>query len=142
MPNWSSYRATAYSQCQQDEPAETIPKGNYIGAPTGAIAQDPDIWHRPEVFSAFGFKRLRAEPGADNKHQFVTAGIDSLDFGHGKHAGPGRFFAAYKVKLVPIHLIMKYDAKLPDGEARPASVEMNSGVMTDPNNTILLKKRV
>jgi cytochrome P450 len=119
-----------------------IPRGNYIGTPTSAIARDPTFWHQPEVFDAFRFERLRGEPGADNKHQFVTTGIDSLYFGHGRHACPGRFFAAYEIKLILIHLIMTYDVKLPDGEARPANIEMNSGVMANPTKTILLRKRV
>jgi ent-kaurene oxidase len=118
----------------------TIARCNYIGAPTSAIAKDHSLFSDLEIFDGFRFKRLRAEPGCESKHQFVTTGTDSLYFGHDKHACPGRFFAATEIKL--IELIMMYDVKLPDGEKRPANIEMNSGVMADPTKSVLLKRRV
>uniref|UniRef100_A0A093VCQ8 Ent-kaurene oxidase n=1 Tax=Talaromyces marneffei PM1 TaxID=1077442 RepID=A0A093VCQ8_TALMA len=119
----------------------TIPKGYNIGCPTSSIAKDSALWDNPNTFEAFRFERLRQQPGCENKHQFVTTGIDSLYFGHGKHACPGRFLADAEIKLILINLILHYDCKLPDGTSRPANVEMNSGVMADPTKTILLKRR-
>lgn len=39
---------------------------------------------------------------------------DHLGFAHGKHACPGRLFAANEVKIAMVHLICKYDSKLED----------------------------
>jgi ent-kaurene oxidase len=118
-----------------------IPKGYNIGCPTSSIAKDETLWEKPFEFDGFRFERLRQQPGHENKHQFVTTGIDSLYFGHGKHACPGRFLADAEIKLILMNLIVNYDVKLPDGTSRPENVEMNSGVMADPTKTILLKRR-
>lgn len=117
-----------------------IPKGYNIGCPTSSIAKDDTLWEKPFEFDGFRFERLRQQPGHENKHQFVTTGIDSLYFGHGKYACPGRFLADAEIKLILINLILNYDFKLPDGTSRPENVEMNSGVMADPTKTILLKR--
>ncbi|EXJ89421.1 hypothetical protein A1O3_02488 [Capronia epimyces CBS 606.96] len=120
---------------------QTILKGSYIGVPTSAIAKDPAIFPDPEKFDGFRFERLRAEPGSEAKHQLVSTGPDALYFGHGKHACPGRFLAAIEMKLILIELISRYDFKMPHGETRPRNIELNSGVIPDPQKKILLRRR-
>jgi ent-kaurene oxidase len=73
---------------------EKLPKGSYLAVATHSISFDPALWQDPEKFNGFRYEKLRQEPGSENKHQFVTTGLDSMHFGHGKHACPGRFFAA------------------------------------------------
>ncbi|KAK1625299.1 cytochrome P450 [Colletotrichum phormii] len=67
------------------------------------------------------------KPGA-----FVTTGPDSLGFGHGQHACPGRFFAANEVKIAMCHLLLKYDLELVPGsdcsvQAHGFSLNWNTG---------------
>ena len=118
-----------------------IPKGSFIGAPSQEIARDPQLWEAPEKFDGFRFEKLRQVAGNENKYQFVTTGIDSMHFGHGRHACPGRFFAANEIKLILVRLIMDYDVKLPAGESRPKNIESFSGVRPDHEKAILMKRR-
>jgi cytochrome P450 len=50
--------------------------------------------------------------GKENKHQFVTTSLDSLNFGHGNHACPGRFFASNEIKVVLIELLRNWEIRL------------------------------
>ena len=120
----------------------TIPKGSMIGAATQEIARDPQLWKDPENFDGFRFEKLRQVAGNENRYQFVTTGINSMQFGHGKHACPGRFFAANEIKLILVRLITDYDVKLPEGEGRPKNIEAFSGVRPDHEKAILMKRRV
>ncbi len=38
-----------------------------------------------------------------------------MQFGFGRHACPGRFFAANEIKMIIANFVMDYDIKLPDG---------------------------
>ncbi|KAF2966816.1 hypothetical protein GQX73_g6755 [Xylaria multiplex] len=58
-------------------------------------------------------------PLDSSKYQFTSIGDTNQNFGLGKHACPGRFFAAQEIKLILSHLLLNYDIKLRDGEARP-----------------------
>ena len=44
---------------------------------------------------------------------------DSLEFGHGSHACPGRFFATNVIKSTLVPLLLDYDLRLPNGEGNP-----------------------
>ncbi|KAI0814385.1 cytochrome P450 [Xylaria sp. FL0064] len=57
-----------------------------------------------------------------NRHQFTSIGDTNQNFGLGKHACPGRFFAAQEIKLILSYLLLNYDIKLRDGEARPKPI--------------------
>ena len=100
-----------------------LPKGTAITVANHAIAHDPENYDDPYKFDPLRFSKLRAEPGNQNRYQFVTTGVDSMHFGYGKHSCPGRFFAANEIKLFIVHLIMNYDIKYTDGESRPKNIE-------------------
>lgn len=57
----------------------------------------------------------------------VTVGDNFLAFGNGRHACPGRFFAAQEMKLMLAYLVLNYDIdrmdKRPEGTCI-AGVEM------------------
>lgn len=48
----------------------------------------------------------------DRQHQFVTTAPDSIHFGHGLHACPGRFFASNEIKVIMIELLQNWDIRL------------------------------
>lgn len=66
----------------------------------------------PTQFEGFRFANLRGVEGQETKHQATTTGVDSLTFGHGNHACPGRFFAMYMIKAVMIEVLRNYDVRL------------------------------
>ncbi|KAJ6025258.1 hypothetical protein N7444_012937 [Penicillium canescens] len=92
----------------------TVPKGSYVLAPMYAMYLDDNIYPNASTFDAFRFSRLREQPGHENRHQFVTTSPTHINFGHGKEACPGRFFAAQEIKLLLAHALQSYDIRLED----------------------------
>lgn len=68
----------------------------------------------PNEFDGFRFYRLRKMAGKENKHLFVTVSPDSLTWGYGRNACPGRFFADAEMKIILIELLRKWDLKVAD----------------------------
>ncbi|KFA65355.1 hypothetical protein S40285_09084 [Stachybotrys chlorohalonatus IBT 40285] len=81
------------------------------------------------------------EDSTENRWQFVTTTPQEPTFGHGHHACPGRFFASNEVKLVMVHLIMKYDWKFVDGK-KPAFLFPEAAIRPlDEEAEIMYKSR-
>ena len=93
----------------------TVPAGSFVFVPMYAMYTDNDIFPNASTFDAFRFSRLREQEGQANKHQFVTTSTSHINFGHGKHACPGRFFANQEIKLLLAHTLLNYDIKLEEG---------------------------
>ncbi|KXS94023.1 hypothetical protein AC579_1163 [Pseudocercospora musae] len=90
----------------------------------------------PETFDAYRF----LDPSLGHKRHFVSTGPEHLGFAHGKHACPGRFFAANEVKIAMVHLILKYDFRLEDpGMAR--WLEYGSAMIANPKAKMLVRRR-
>lgn len=67
----------------------------------------------------------------------------NLNFGYGRHACPGRFFATNEIKMVLARLILEYDIKMPDGQTeRYPQIEMGRMTLPNPQKTLLFKKVV
>ncbi|KAK1993479.1 cytochrome P450 [Colletotrichum falcatum] len=104
---------------------QTIPEGMTIEIPAAGINHDAELFPNPETFDALRFYRLReskvhAASGTQAAEvvmqaQFVSVGNTYLAFGYGKHACPGRFFAANEIKMILANLLCNYDVRLPDG---------------------------
>ena len=111
--------------------------------PTNSIAHDPDLYKNPETFDAYRFLNKRMASQADaQRHQFVSTSPDSLPFGHGKFACPGRFFAAAQIKLVLANVIMKYDVSFPGTQTqRPDNVFTGEGIAPDRKQKVVFKQR-
>ncbi|KAL2185733.1 cytochrome P450 [Thermothelomyces heterothallicus CBS 203.75] len=100
---------------------QVIPAGVVIQVPADAIARDPEVFPNADQFDPWRFSRLREEARSAGKaeeaahHQFVSVSPEVLTFGYGRHACPGRFFAANEIKMIIANFILAYDMKLPDG---------------------------
>ncbi|KAI1199298.1 cytochrome P450 [Nemania serpens] len=108
-----------------------LPKGARI-----CVVSDfanPDVYKEPARFDAARFVKKRLEPGQENSWQFVTTSASHLNFGHGEHACPGRFFASNEIKIVLCHLLLKYDWRfVPDApEPQPRMFESTKSVKAD-----------
>ncbi|KAI4863164.1 ent-kaurene oxidase [Hypoxylon rubiginosum] len=114
-----------------------LPAGTDLLAPMAGVAVDERYYSDPEVFDGLRFFKLRqqqqqhqqsasssgdeASAASSGRHQFTSIGDTNMNFGLGKHACPGRFFAGCEIKLVLALLLLRYDIRLRDGEAaRPA----------------------
>lgn len=74
-----------------------------------------DVFPDPMKFDPLRMYYKRQEPGQENMHQFVMASEHNLAFGAGKHACPGRFFAANEIKLLLVLTLMHYDFRMKGG---------------------------
>ena len=74
----------------------------------------PQDYEDPEKFDGYRFVERRKIPGYENRSLLVSTSHDHLGFAHGKHACPGRFFAANEAKIAMVHLLLKYDMKIDD----------------------------
>ncbi|KAK7695133.1 hypothetical protein QCA50_002323 [Cerrena zonata] len=102
----------------------TLPASTYVTAPVSAIHHDGELYCDPEVFDPWRFYNLREVSNSPNKYQYVTPSTDYLAFGHGKHACPGRFFAANEIKTMLAHIILRYDVKFAIEGVRPKNEDV------------------
>jgi cytochrome P450 len=115
-----------------------LPKGSRFYVPA-SILHDPVLYPDPYKMDAKRWLRMREEPGNQNRYQWVTTLPEHIGFGHGKHACPGRFFASSEIKLVLIHLVMKYDWVFKDGK-RPDLLFDGQDPRLDPEAEIVYTK--
>ncbi|KAJ7202453.1 cytochrome P450 [Mycena rebaudengoi] len=126
---------------------QSLPYGAYLQIATLGVHYDTEIYDNPDEFDAFRFSRLRDEKKAQgrifNQHM-VTTGVDYLAFGHGRHACPGRFFAATELKAMLAHVVMNYDVKLDESADGVRPPDMPVGYSRVPNTTakVYFRKRL
>lgn len=84
---------------------------------------DPELIANPEQFDPLRSYRLREaeelkgieKASVGSANQMVTVSPSALTFGYGRHACPGRFFAANEIKMIIGRAILDYDFKNADG---------------------------
>ncbi|KAM3152013.1 Cytochrome monooxygenase ascG [Botrytis cinerea] len=112
----------------------TLPTGSRFGFAAWAI-------HTPHLpFDGLRYYKLRQIPGNEDRHQFVTTSPESLNFGYGNHACPGRFLAANEIKIVLIELLTKWEFRLKGGE-RPENILNAMICMPNPRAEVEFRRR-
>lgn len=100
-----------------------------IEIPVTAIHEDSDVFPNADKFDPMRFYKLRQQAKDDGEaekaalHQFVSVNQSSLNFGYGRHACPGRFFAANEIKMILANAILLYDVRLIDATERYPHIE-------------------
>ncbi|RYP33715.1 hypothetical protein DL767_004644 [Monosporascus sp. MG133] len=97
----------------------SVPRGVRMAFPTQNIHLDPDNYENPRQFDAFRFSR-KFEGLNDNDRRrmsserelITTPTLSFLPLGYGRHACPGRWFAAQTMKQALAYIIMNYDIEL------------------------------
>ncbi|KAF2106359.1 cytochrome P450 [Lophiotrema nucula] len=118
-----------------------IPKDVSVGVSNYGLNMSPTIHENPEEFRGFRFSDLRqSKPGVGARTQFVSTGLDNLNWGYGNHACPGRHFAAAEIKLTLAYLLSNYDLKLGD-DGRPDNMIFGLLVVPNPFAKLLFKRR-
>nr|QEG13904.1 steroid 14alpha-hydroxylase [Curvularia lunata]QEG13905.1 steroid 14alpha-hydroxylase [Curvularia lunata]UXP88658.1 steroid 14alpha-hydroxylase [Curvularia lunata] len=122
-----------------------IPAGVIIEVPSAAIYQDNAFYPSSDSFDGFRAYKARSTGKAADiaRNQFVTSNEENLTFGYGRHACPGRFFAANEIKMMITRLILDYDIKMPNGEKeRYPQIEIGKMSIPDPTKTLAFKRVV
>lgn len=120
-----------------------LPQGSYLLIPAGMVSLDGEYWESPDEFRGFRFADLRSTSKADrNKYQFATVSARTMNFGYGREACPGRFFASFEIKSIMLHLFTKFDLKLVDESVgRPKNRCSGAAISPDEKAQVLFKRR-
>ncbi|KAJ7659845.1 cytochrome P450 [Mycena rosella] len=125
-----------------------LPYGSFVSVASRPTHYDPSNYENAAVFDGFRFARERAEqklqedPTKDIfKRHMVSTGTDHLPFGTGKHACPGRFFAATELKAMLAHLVLNYDVKAEVEGVRPADNTFGPVLMPNSTAQVRIRKR-
>ncbi|KAJ7203041.1 cytochrome P450 [Mycena pura] len=125
-----------------------VPYGSYLYVAARAAQHDPTIYEDAEKFDGFRFAREREAQKANDdpnkdifKRHMISTAPDHLAFGTGKHACPGRFFAATELKAMLAHLVINYDIKAEVEGLRPPDLEFGVRTSPNPSGKVLFRKR-
>jgi len=125
----------------------TIPAGTIVAVPTANFHLDATTYEDPLQFDGFRSLKLKERAATEaDKRKFDLVSITSLGslaFSHGRHACPGRFFAAAEVKLILAHVVMNYDIRLgaTNNGVRPADRFLMHHVIPDPSAEVIFTRR-
>lgn len=118
-----------------------VPKDAYVCLPTFAIENDAEHTASPEIFDGLRSYRLRQRKEEADLHQFTSTEPTVLNFGYGKSACPGRFFAGLMLKIVFVKLLSEYEFSFPTGGGRPKNLQLHEFLFPWPWDKILIRKR-
>lgn len=122
-----------------------IPAGTHVASPAHAIGMDPALYPNPTTFDGFRFSNLRSQSSGNaialGQLQWASANLDSMAFGYGRHACPGRFFASNEIKMILAEILMQYDFKLEKEGVRPVNLEFETQLVPNQEAKILLRMR-
>ncbi|KAH8113856.1 cytochrome P450 [Phellopilus nigrolimitatus] len=126
-----------------------LPAGTFVACNAVATHLDERNYANARAFDGFRFARAgagaeggaEAGAGAGARNQMVSTAVDYLPFGHGRHACPGRFFAAAELKTMLAHLVLAYDVKLERAGVRPRDFEVGTAPVPDPKAHVLFRRR-
>ena len=117
----------------------SLPPGTLLGIASNAIHMDELNYPNPLTFMPFRYIRDEEEIG--RKVDMTATHSDYLAFGYGRHACPGRFFVAVKLKLMFALMVMNYDRKL-EGSQRPDNIWVMTWCIPNPKGNVLFRRRV
>lgn len=102
-----------------------IPKGTMIATNMSRM-WDQKYYSNPNEWQPDRYLKQPQEPGKENSAQFMTTTLESLGFGLGTHACPGRFFASTNLKIMLAYVLDNYEfERVDDGSmlAKPSLAE-------------------
>lgn len=126
-----------------------IPKGTYVCLPTFEIENDPEYTSHPETFDGLrSYKRRQQIRTSDGKlranteeHQFYSTGRTTLNFGYGKSACPGRFFASLVLKILFVKLLTEYEFRFLPGTKRPKNIMAHEFLFCWPWQKMMVRRK-
>ncbi|KAI0731494.1 cytochrome P450 [Fomitopsis betulina] len=118
-----------------------IPAGTTISAPSHSVHHDGQFYDNPRQFDPFRFSRMRDDDGEGTRHQMVSTSTDYIPFGHGRHACPGRFFAANELKAMLAHVVVTYDIKSENPGRMPKERWFGTMLVPDSSAEVLFRRR-
>ncbi|KAJ5519616.1 hypothetical protein N7463_000069 [Penicillium fimorum] len=101
---------------------------------------DPATYPDPRRYDGYRFPKLRQTSGQEGQHQLVSSTPDHMGIGYGKHACPGRFFAAAQIKAALCNILLKYGLEYRGGQS-PSVWSQGIHLFLDPTSRIHVRRR-
>ena len=117
-----------------------IPQGTTVGVNLTQAHHDPETYENAEQFDGFRFAKMRLQQDS-KKYDIVATSPQFLPFGHGRHACPGRYFAACELKIMLAHIVLSYDVKMESEGVRPPDVWLALSCIPNPRGKVMFRKR-
>lgn len=119
----------------------TLPAGTCIALCTHSAHFSDMNYTDPLTFDPLRFVKLKAEnPG--KQYGIISTSAEFLPFGLGRHACPGRYFAASELKLMLAYVVTHYDIKLEQEDGlRPKDLWRMGGCLPNQKAKVLFRKR-
>ncbi|TLS25746.1 hypothetical protein PpBr36_07524 [Pyricularia pennisetigena] len=134
-----------------------LPPGTKLLVPQAGISRDEAFYQSPDTFDPMRFYKLRqrqqeqdsirdggsgsGDEDSARHHQFTAIGDTNVNFGGGRHACPGRFFACTEIKLLLAYFLRNYEFRLKPGEGRPKPFTMMMSKVPNPNGEVQFRRR-
>ncbi len=130
------------------------PYGSSVGIAARGIHNDESIYTNADQFQPFRYVDARDAIIANEEtgkfgteemikkanYSLVSTSAEYQPFGHGRHACPGRFFAANELKLLLAYMVINYDIELL--EKRPEGQWVGQVALPPMKATIKIRRRV
>ncbi|KIM23342.1 hypothetical protein M408DRAFT_332370 [Serendipita vermifera MAFF 305830] len=127
-----------------------VPAGEMVQAVATGVHKDPAHYPEPLEFKPWRFYDLTQaeakdtyDPRAAAKYDIVSTSPTYLTWGLGRHACPGKWYAAMIMKHLMAYLILHYDLKLPDSAKgkRPDDWVVAGACIPNTSARILLRRK-
>ncbi|POR31658.1 Cytochrome P450 monooxygenase [Tolypocladium paradoxum] len=114
--------------------------GQQIALPARHINMGDDTVGDGESFRPFRWAHQEQAQAASFSHSSSS----NLNFGLGRYACPGRFFASYMIKATTSRILLEYDFKLQSGAetCRPPNIIRGDKILPNPDSVVLFRRRV
>ncbi|KAL0579192.1 hypothetical protein V5O48_002814 [Marasmius crinis-equi] len=118
-----------------------IPAGTTVGIAAFPVHRDENNYGDASRFDPLRFYDIREKEGRSVRHQMMTPEPGYVAFGMGKHACPGRFFAAVELKALVSHALLTYDLKYDEGVSMPGIEWFAATSFANTKGEIMFRKR-
>jgi cytochrome P450 len=119
----------------------TLPAGTCIAICTHSAHFSDANYTDPLTFDPLRFVKLKAV-NPEKQYGIISTSGEFLPFGLGRHACPGRYFAASELKLMLAYVVKNYDVKLEQGDgSRPKDLWLMGGCLPNQNAKVFFRKR-
>ncbi|KAF2014263.1 cytochrome P450 [Aaosphaeria arxii CBS 175.79] len=117
-----------------------VAKDDWVCVPQRALMRDPTIYPNPESFNGYRFLEQQLESSTKRAAKFTDLDPAYPIWGLGKQACPGRFYAAFILKIVLTEIITNYDVRLRNPNER-RTFSWRSSMLPWPTSRIEMRMK-
>ncbi|KUL83805.1 hypothetical protein ZTR_06647 [Talaromyces verruculosus] len=119
-----------------------IPKGALLGWVSIHNQVNPEITPNPKQFDPMrSYRKRQASAEEASKYLAGQPSLENLSFGFGSQACPGRNIAVSVLKMVLSRLLLDYEFKFSEHQAKPSNIHLLEFIIPDPKAKLMMRKR-